>query len=153
MPMIDPATMTRTEIFSVTATPCRRRGSSWITVSNCTPPSDCPPNAPFEEAEQSGDNVGCNQIENSRGCPCLDVLEGIGDHLAGDERQFRYGDGHGQRGVLEERDERVAERWQDGPKHDRQCDVADGLHSAQAQGATCLDEAAANTLHAGAKHL
>src|SRR4051812_45781983 len=152
MPMIDPATMTRTEICNVTTTPCRRSGSSWITVSNGAPPSDRPPNAPLQVAEQSGDGVRGGEVENSRGRPCLDVLEGIGDNFASDERQLRYGNGHGQRGVLEKGDERVAERRQDSPKHDRQCDVADGLPRTQSQGATCLDEAAADTEDAGAEH-
>src|SRR4051812_29083247 len=113
MPMIDPTTMTRTEICNVTATPCRRRGSSWITFSNGAPPSHRPTNAPLQETEQSGDSVRGHQVENSRGRPCLDVLEGIGDHFAGDERQLGNGDGHGKRGVLEEGDERVAERRED----------------------------------------
>src|SRR5829696_9686731 len=101
--------MTRTEICRVMATPCRRRGSSLITEITSPPPSHCPPNPPLEKTEQSGDSVGGNQVEHPCGRPCLNVLEGIGDHFPGHEGQFRYGDGHGQRRVLEEGDERVAE--------------------------------------------
>src|ERR671911_1104476 len=127
MPMMDPAMMTRMEICNVTATPCRRRGSSSITVVIGPAPSYRPTNTPLEEAEQGGNGVGRDEVKNCCGRPRLDVLEGVCDHLAGDERQFRYGDGHSKRGVLEEGDERVAERRQDGPKHDRQCDIAGDL--------------------------
>src|SRR5215216_627698 len=151
--MIDPTTMTSTEICNVITTPCRRRGSSWNIFVIGPPPSDRPPNTPFEEAEQGGNGVSGDQVENAGGRPCLNVLEGIGHHFAGNEGQFRYGDGHSKRSVLEERDECIAERREDGPKHDRQGDVAGNLHTAQSKGAACLQEAAADIENARAEHL
>src|SRR4051794_39917777 len=124
MPMIDPATITRMEICNVMITPCRRRGSSLITAVIDPPPSYGPPNPPLQQTEQSSERVGGDKVEDACYGPRLDELERVGHEFAGDEGQLGNGDGHGQRGVLEERDERVAERGKDRADHDRQGDVA-----------------------------
>src|SRR5215212_165694 len=97
--------MTRTEICNVTTTPCWRRGNSSITEFIGLPPSHGPPNPPLEKTEQSGERVSGDKVEDTCHSPCLDELERVGDKFAGDEGQLRYGDGHGQRRVFEERDE------------------------------------------------
>src|SRR5215207_227656 len=153
MPMMDPARMTSTEICNVTTTPCRRRGSSSITESIGPPLSHRPPNPPLDKTEQRGERVGGDKVENACHGPRLDELERVGHKFAGDEGQLGNGDGHGQRRVLEERDERVAERGKHRADHDRQGDVAGNLEPAESEGTTGLDEGTADAKDAGAEYL
>src|SRR5262245_53377254 len=152
MPMSDPATMTSTEICSVTTTPCNSRGSSSITVCIGTPSSYGPSNPPLEEAEQRRESISRRQVKDGRRGPRLDELERVGHELTRDEGQFGNGDGDGQGSVLEERDERVTEGRQDRPRHDGQGDVPGNLEPAEAEGAACLDKGAADAKDAGPKH-
>src|SRR5215218_1647507 len=109
MPMMDPARMTRTEICNVTTTPCRRSGSFSITESMGPPLAHRPPNTPLDKTEQCGEHVGGDKVEDACHGPRLDKLERVSHKFAGDEGQLGNGNGHGQRRVFEERDERVAE--------------------------------------------
>src|SRR4029079_7969311 len=162
VPSTVPSTTTTAKSLNVYFRPIQRsaRFSHTTSIRFCSrwprvgfAASHVPPDAALGEAQRQCNHPRCREIEQASGSPPLDRPKKIGIDLVRGEAQVPGPDEESDAGVLEERDECVAQRGKDSPKHDWGRDVPGKLKPAHAQRTTRVQVSAIDREDSRAKDL
>src|SRR5215216_4548128 len=113
--------------------------------------SDRPPDATLRKPQGERQEKGSDQVKQACRRPAFDRAEVFGIDMIRGETKFTNADEIGDPGVLEKGNERIAQRRQDGPKHDRCRHVARQCESTQPDCPTGVEVSPADREDTGAE--